>query len=174
MIVDDFVSFEASFGLPTQGYWCPPTARLIGGVRLPRVILLDRGIKGSRVGSDRSQGRAISSSDYPYLPTNNFFPRRHLPDNSFKRIHIHVQSIKIPKRLGHNKSLPPASIAFHSTCLALMDQMEVEAMQIPEERRGEGVTLRAVREEGTLAISIKYIDALSDDHFTSLNGSSKH
>ena len=54
--------------------------------------------------------------------------------------------------------------------------MEVEAaMQIPEERRGEGVTLRAVREEGTLAgISIKYIDALSDDHFTSLNGSSKH
>ena len=78
------------------------------------------------------------------------------------------------KKTWSQKSLPPASIAFHSTCTALIDQMEVEAMQIPEERRGEGVTLRAVREEGTLAISIKYIDALSDDHFTSLNGSSKH
>ena len=77
-----------------------------------------------------------------------------------------------PDRKGF-PSLPLAPIAFHSTCMELMDQMEVELMQTQEEGMGGGVTSRAVKEEGTLAITIKYIDALSEEHFTSLFESSK-
>ena len=83
VIVDNFVSFEASFGLPTRVLWSPhpsgllpspPQRRLLAGSAFP-------GLDSSTIqeSKDRGSGQsfsgppAISSSDYPYLATNNFF-----------------------------------------------------------------------------------------------------
>ena len=44
---------------PHPGLLVPHTAQLIGWPRLPRVILVDPGIKGSGVGSEPSQGRHL-------------------------------------------------------------------------------------------------------------------
>ena len=70
VIADDFVSFEASFGLrqvPTQGYWCP----LLAGGSQGYIWSIGES-KGA--GSDLFSGTPSPplASHLPYLATNNF------------------------------------------------------------------------------------------------------
>ena len=70
VIADDFVSFEASFGLhqvPTQGYWCP----LLAGGSQGYIWSIGES-KGA--GSDLFSGTPSPplAPHLPYLATNNF------------------------------------------------------------------------------------------------------
>ena len=70
VIADDFVSFEASFGLPRSTH--PGLLVSFIGRGVPGLHLVDRGIKGA--GSDLFSGTPSPplAPHIPYLATNNF------------------------------------------------------------------------------------------------------